>query len=258
MIRETIMEGPSVAEALDAALEEMGVQQDAVAYEVLEEPGRGVFGRKGKNAKVRVWLTEEYLAELESVGEEDEDADGEEEPPEPAPGEAGERARSFEATQPSELSEDEIDQIADEAVAVLNEILACFQLTPEIEEYEGDEGEIILDIVGDDLGILIGRHGRTLEALQTVVSSITNRRIERRFPVVVDVSGYKYRRRLKIEEIAKRAADRAKRQGRPVSLRPMSSFERKVVHVALRNDRRVTTASEGEEPFRCVVIHPEK
>ncbi len=256
MIRETIKEGPSVAEALDAALEEMGVQQDAVAYEVLEEPGRGVFGRKGRDAKVRVWLTQEYVAELESAGESDEDEG--DESFEPTTGEDGGERRGFEATEPSELSEDEIDQIADEAVAVLNEILACFQLAPEIEEYEGDEGEIILDIVGDDLGILIGRHGRTLEALQTVVSSITNRRIERRFPVVVDVSGYKYRRRLKIEEIAKRAADRAKRQGRPVSLRPMSSFERKVVHVALRNDRRVTTASEGEEPFRCVVIHPEK
>ncbi len=245
MIKETIVEGPSVPEALDAALEEMGVQQDAVEYEVLEGGGKGLFG-SAKTAKVRVWLKAGYVApsaDDEDVEEELED-------------EVLVNHSGYDAVSPADLSDEELDSIADEAVTVINSILGPLGIESEIEEYEGDENEIIMDIVGDDLGILIGRHGKTLDALQILVSAITNRRIERRFPIVVDVSGYRYRRRLKLEEIARRAADRVARQGRPVELRPMTSFERKVIHMVLRNDRRITTASQGEEPFRQVVVHP--
>ncbi|MDP3631111.1 MAG: RNA-binding cell elongation regulator Jag/EloR [Actinomycetota bacterium] len=235
MINEIIKEGPSVAEALDFALEEMGVQQDAVQYEVLDEGGRGFFGA-GKPASVRVWLKPGEVARVSAQLAEPADIVLEEEE---AP-----------------LIDEELDKIADEAVGVVNSVLATLGIESEIEEYEGDDNEIILDIVGDDLGVLIGRHGKTLDALQVLVAAMTNRRIGRRFPVVVDVSGYRYRRKVKLEEIARRAADRVVRQGRPVELRPMTSFERKAVHVALRNDRRVTTASEGDEPYRQVVVHP--
>ncbi|MDO8949793.1 MAG: RNA-binding cell elongation regulator Jag/EloR [Actinomycetota bacterium] len=235
MINEIIKEGPSVAEALDFALEEMGVQQDAVQYEVLDEGGRGFFGA-GKPASVRVWLKPGEVARVSAQLAEPADIVLEEEE---AP-----------------LTDEELDKIADEAVGVVNSVLATLGIESEIEEYEGDDNEIILDIVGDDLGVLIGRHGKTLDALQVLVAAMTNRRIGRRFPVVVDVSGYRYRRKVKLEEIARRAADRVVRQGRPVELRPMTSFERKAVHVALRNDRRVTTASEGDEPYRQVVVHP--
>ncbi len=245
MIKETTVEGPSVAEALDAALDEMGVQQDAVEYEVLEDGGRGLFGAT-KPSRVRVWLKAGYeLPTSESDSESLEPDD-----------DSGANRMGYEVVSAADLSDEELDQIADEAVEVINSILRPLGIESEIEEYEGDENEIIMDIVGDDLGILIGRHGKTLDALQVLVSAITNRRIERRFPIVVDVSGYRHRRRMKLEEIARRAADRVARQGRPVELRPMTSFERKVVHMVLRNDRRVTTASQGEEPFRQVVVHP--
>ena len=104
--------------------------------------------------------------------------------------------------------------------------------------------------------MLIGRHGRTLDAFQTLVTAVTNRKIERRYPVLVDVEGYRSRRKVKLEETAKSAADRVRRTGREVRLRPMSSYERKIVHVALRDDGRVTTASEGDDPFRRVVVSP--
>lgn len=246
MIKETTVEGPSVPEALDAALEQMGVQQDAVEYEILEGGSKGIFGST-KPAKVKVWLKAGFVPPNEEVDDLEED-----EPVEDAPA----NRAGYDVVSPADLSDEELDTIADEAVSVINSILKPLGIESEIEEYEGDEGEIIMDIVGDDLGILIGRHGKTLDALQVVVSAITNRRIERRFPVVVDVSGYRHRRRLKLEEIARRAADRVARQGRPVELRPMTSFERKVVHMVLRNDRRITTASQGEEPFRQVVVHP--
>jgi spoIIIJ-associated protein len=248
MIREVTTEGPSVAEAIDAALEEMGVQQDAVEYEVLEEPGRGIFGGSGKRARVKVWVKPEILlgrpAEAaEDVETDDEHAEVAVSPPHNNDGEG-------------ELTDAELDAIADAGVQTIGEILSFVGMEAEIDEFEGDEGEIILDIVGDDFGLLIGRHGRTLDALQVLVAAITNRRTGQRYPLVVDISGYRHRRRVKIEEIAHRAADRAVRQHRPVSLRPMTSFERRVVHVALRDDRRVTTESEGDEPRRMVIIHP--
>jgi len=136
-------------------------------------------------------------------------------------------------------------------------ILGSFGLEdPAVEEYEGDEGEIILDVVGGDLGLLIGRHGKTLDALQTAVGAITTKEMGFRYPVVVDVEGYRHRRRQKVEEIAKRAADRASRQKTAVRLRPMTAYERRIVHVALRDDRRVETGSEGAEPYRQVVVKP--
>jgi len=169
----------------------------------------------------------------------------------------GEVAGSAEETSGlAELTDEELDAIADAGADAIKEILRTLHIEGSIDEYEGDEGEIILDITGDDLAVLIGRHGRTLDALQVIVSTITNRRLDTRYPLVVDVSGYRYRRRVKLEEIARDAANRAVRQSRPVQLRPMSSFERRVIHVALRDDRRVHTESEGMEPRRMVVVHP--
>lgn len=258
MERECIKEAPTVAEAVDEALEELGVQQDAVEYEVLEEPSRKVFGIGGdRGAKVRVWLKDEYVAELENAKQvaldvlDIDETDGssilvEDEVP-----------TELQAKDQDELSDEDLDKVADAAVEALRSILEKFGIEgSSIEEYEGDEGEIILDVVGGDLAVLIGRHGRTLDALQAVVSAITSRKLGFRYPVVVDVEGYRHRRRQKLEDIARRSADRAARQHIPVRLRPMTAYERRVVHVALRDDRRVTTASEGDDPFRMVVITP--
>lgn len=248
MKHEVVTEGPSVEDAIDAALEELGVQQDAVSYEVLDEPGRKMFGLGSeKPARVRVWLKPDFLADLEARQREDE-ATEQEEPAEAIP--------AYVRQEAEHLTDEELDEVADTAVEAIKRILEGFGIEAHIEEYEGEDGEIILDIDGDDLGILIGRHGKTLDAFQTLVAAITNRQLQRRQPVLVDVSGYRYRRKIKLEEIAQRAAERASRQRRPVSLRPMSSYERKVVHMALRNNTRVTTASEGEEPFRQVVVSP--
>lgn len=241
MERELVKEAPSVEEALDAALEEMGVQQDAVEYEVLEEPGKRLFGT-GKPAKVRVWLKSSFLEDLEREEQEEDYV--------PAPPHV--------PSAPVILSDEEFDRVADAAVAVIQRILEAFEIESSIDEYEGDEGEVILDIVGGELGLLIGRHGRTLEALQTLVSAIANKQLGQRYSVMVDIEGYRARRRVKLEEMARQAADRATRQKRSIKLRPMSAHERKVVHVALRNDRRVETASEGEEPFRQVVVTPKR
>jgi spoIIIJ-associated protein len=255
MLKEVSTEAPTVEEAIDAALDELGVQQDAVGFEVLEEPGRKMLGFGAeKPARVRVWIKDEYLHELEETRQAaGEDLDADEEPEfVAAPSAFGGR----DVEELPELTDEELDNVADQAVGVIKPILEAFGITATIDEYEGDEGGIILDIVGGDGASLIGRHGRTLDALQALVSAITNRRLGFRYPVIVDVEGYRQRRREKLEEIARRGADRAARQGVTVKLRPMTAYERRLVHMALRADRRVATHSEGEEPFRQVVILP--
>lgn len=235
MTDEIIKTAPTVEEAVDAALEELGVQADGAEFEVLEQPGRA-----GGQATVRVWVKDGYLEPTDEEGDQEE-------------------VLPVELTitrEVPELTEEELDKIADTAVASIQAVLTAFGIEATIDEYEGDEGEIILDIVGGELGLLIGRHGKTLDALQTLVAAITSRQIGYRFPVVVDVEGYRGRRREKLEDIARRTADRVSRQGRAVKLRPMTSYERRVVHMTLREDRRVVTGSEGEEPFRSVVVSP--
>lgn len=156
-----------------------------------------------------------------------------------------------------EYTEDDLDQIADTVIETLQSILKFFDVGEiTIDEYEGDEGELIFDITGDDVAILIGRHGRTLESLHILVSNITTRKIGYRYPIVIDVEGYRSRQRQKIESIARSSAKRAVSQGKSVSLRPMSPYERRLVHMALQSDNRVETHSEDEGANRHVIITP--
>ncbi len=166
-------------------------------------------------------------------------------------------AEAVEADAGHQYSEEEVDKIADVATEAIQDILKYFNVGEvEIEEYEGDEGELILDITGDDLAVLIGRHGKTLDALQFLISSITTRTVGHRYPIVVDVEGYKGRQRQKLEDIAANAADKAVSQDRSIKLRPMTPYERRIIHVALREDGRVETVSEGEGRARRVVVIP--
>lgn len=164
-----------------------------------------------------------------------------------------------EAVEEDELivTDEMLDNIADTAIAALQDILQYFNVGEvTIDEYEGDEGELILDISGKDMAVLIGRHGKTLDALQFIVSMITVRTIGFRYPVIVDVEGYKNRQRQKLESIAHSSANRAASQHRKVGLRPMTPYERRIIHIALRDDDRVETVSEGEGLSRHVVVVP--
>lgn len=152
------------------------------------------------------------------------------------------------------LTDEETDKVADLAVDYLKKILAFFGETESsIDEYDGDEGELILDVNGGDLAVLIGRHGRTLDALQMVLTSLMSSRIKFYYPIVVDIESYKTRRKKKLETIALFAAERACKQGR-VALAPMNAYERRIVHMTLLGNESVTTHSEGEDPNRRVVV----
>ena len=162
-----------------------------------------------------------------------------------------------EATEGVQVTDEQLDEIADTAIAALKDVLKYFNVGEvTIDEYEGDEGELILDITGDDLAVLIGRHGKTLDALQFLISAITVRKIGYRFPVIIDVESYKNRQRQKLEALARSSANKAASQGRSIKMRPMTPYERRIIHVALRDDDRVNTASEGEGMERHVVVVP--
>ena len=154
-----------------------------------------------------------------------------------------------------DLTDEEVDMIADVAVTYIRELLGFFgEEHISIDEYDGDEGELILDISGGDLAVLIGRHGKTLDALQMVVSSYLSNRLKFHYPIVVDIEGYKSRRREKLSELARSAAARAKKQHGRVAMAPMNAYDRRIVHLALIDDDEVTTHSEGNEPERRVIV----
>lgn len=117
-----------------------------------------------------------------------------------------------------------------------------------------NEDAVTLNLKGDDLGILIGKHGQTLDALQYLTNLVANREGRERIRFIVDVEDYRKRRADTLQQLALRLADRVKRSGDRVVLEPMTPHERKIIHMSLQEDLRIETYSEGEEPFRRVVI----
>lgn len=139
------------------------------------------------------------------------------------------------------------------AIDFLSNIFKKFELDVEIRTIDGEEF-ITLDLVGKDLGILIGRRGETLDALQYLTNLTVSRHFEERNKFILDVEGYRAKREETLERLAKKLADRVKESGKNMSLEPMSPYERRIIHTVLQSDEQVRTFSEGEEPYRKVVI----
>lgn len=151
--------------------------------------------------------------------------------------------------------EDHFDEEEDPIADLLFDILDLMGIEAEIEFEERDD-HIRYHIEGPELGVLIGRHGQTLEALQFLVGVINARRSLADYRVVIDVEGYRERREKQLRELAKRSALKANREGRKIVLTPMPPGDRRVIHLTLAGNDTVKTYSEGDEPERCVVISP--
>ena len=137
----------------------------------------------------------------------------------------------------------------------LNEVFAAMNLTVVINvKYDEAEKSMDIDLSGDEMGVLIGKRGQTLDSLQYLVSLVVNKESEDYIRVKVDTENYRQRRKETLENLAKNIAYKVKRTKRSVSLEPMNPYERRIIHSALQNDKYVTTHSEGEEPFRRVVV----
>lgn len=157
----------------------------------------------------------------------------------------------------TEVSDEELDKIADTSIETVREIAQFFELGEiEVSEFEGDEGELILDLDGEDLSVLIGRHGATIQSFQQMVSLITSIKLGYKYPVTIDVHGYKSRQKNKLEDLAYKMANKALNQNRKVNLRPMSPYDRRIIHMVLSDEQDVETYSVGEGKDRHVVIKP--
>ncbi len=149
----------------------------------------------------------------------------------------------------------DVDEIAAD---FLNKVFDAMDLTVKLDvkvEEEDKEQTISIDIVGDDMGVLIGKRGQTLDSLQYLTSLIVNKESDDKFSRVrLDTENYRERRQQTLENLAKNIAKKVKRIKKPVALEPMNPYERRIIHSALQNDKYCTTRSEGEEPYRHVVV----
>lgn len=143
------------------------------------------------------------------------------------------------------------------ATNLLKNILRAMQLQVGIEVHEKDH-EVQINLEGNDLGILIGRRGETLDSLQYLINLSVNKGQEIRKKIVIDIEGYRRRREETLQKLALKLADKAKQRGRNVVLEPMSSQERRIIHTVLQGRDDIYTFSEGEEPCRKIIIAPKK
>ncbi len=230
----TEVQAPTVEEAIARGLEELNVDRDEVEVEVLREGSRGVLGLGAKEALVRLTLIPE-----------DEEPEPEEE----------------ERKTKEEYSQERLEQVAQAALEELLDrmrVKAQVIIRRDVDSAQEDAPPVVLDVLGDDLGVLIGRRGETLAALQYITRLIVSREMQRWVNLVVDVERYKVRRAQTLRQLAVRMAEQVAFSHQPVALEPMPPHERRIVHIALRDHPIVTTQSVGQGDARKVTIIPRR
>ncbi len=210
----------TVEEALQRALKQLGVSQEEVEVTVLSEGRQGIFGLGAEEAKIRV------------------------EPLVPLPEKEGGTV--------------EVAKGVLETLLAMMGVAASVVPQATVDEKEGAIAPIAFDIEGDDLGILIGRHGETLSCLQHIARLIVAQQMKAWVTITIDVEGYKQRRYQALQALAWRMAEQVKARGMPVTLRPMPAYERRIIHLALADHPDAATQSIGEGEARKVVIQPKR
>ena len=158
-------------------------------------------------------------------------------------------------SKPARIRARKVMETAERAEKFLMDVLEAMDLKATVSMEENKEERTLdIDLAGDDMGVLIGKRGQTLDSLQYLVSLVVNKGEDDYIRVKVDTENYRQRRKDTLENLAKNIASKVRRTGKPVTLEPMNPYERRVSHSALQNDRYVETHSEGEEPFRKVVV----
>jgi len=231
----------SVDEAIDIALDELGLKRQQVHIEILTAGKPGLFGIGGEQARVRVTALEEGTARPISEPEYE--------------------AEEVSNVEIKDVEAPEVDLAAD----YLTQLLSFMEIDAEIEvrppETPGDglgRASAVLDVSGDDLGLLIGRRGSTLASLQYMVNLMVSRGMGSRVLTSVDVEHYRRRREDSLRGLAFRMASRVRQTGRSITLEPMPAGERRIIHLVLSEDSGVTTGSVGEGDDRKVVIYPQR
>jgi spoIIIJ-associated protein len=217
-------EGKTVEEAINKACEELKVSREDLEIEVLTNASSGFLGLGAKNAQIRATVKEAAPAAGEGTG---------------LPTDASSQAA------------------AETAKKTLQDILKLLGMEAGVQLTEEPE-RIVLNIAGDGSGLLIGRKGQTLDALEYLINKIVHKGAEDKKRIVVDTENYRSRREESLVQLAQRLGDKAKRLGRPVTISPMSAHDRRIIHLALEEDKTLRTRSTGTGLYRKIVISPEK
>lgn len=241
-------------EAKESAAAEFGVSVDEIEFDILEQPRKGLFGMKG-NARVMASYEAPAAEEAPAAAQTEESAPAEE----PAPASFEDENES--AAVPAELPADfDIEKSAKVQAAkkYLTDVLHALGLENfQINAIRRD-GNIVLDITGDKLGVVIGRRGETLDSLQYLTILASNRTEESYCRISIDCNGYRDKRRETLESLAKRTSAKVIKQGRKIALEPMNPYERRIIHSCVAEIEGVSSHSTGVEPYRKVVIYADK
>jgi spoIIIJ-associated protein len=253
---------PTVEEAVERGLAELGLAQDDVNVEILDPGSKGLFGLGSRQARVRMTVKDiDHVGEtllIDMTAEQGSSIPEVEEPEDVEPAKDVSRVVAKSAVS-LELSEKEILEISK---TVVQELLANMkvraQVTAHVAEPEDERSRTPywVDVHGSDLSILIGPRAETLNALQQIAGLIVSKEVGHVVSLVVDVEGFRARRTQQLRQLARRMADQAIKTGRRQVLEPMSASERRIIHIELRDDPAVSTESIGDEPRRKVTIVP--
>ncbi len=242
---------PTVDEAVAKGLTDLGLSEEAVEIEVLDEGNRGIFGLGSRQARIRLTIksgSRAKQARSDHITTEPQAQSAETKPASP-----------IESTVTSNEEEDYVLTIArDTVIELLEKMKVKAEVTAEYGQVDDARNRIPIhvNVNGNDLSILIGRRAETLNALQYITALIVSKEIGRSIPLIVDVQGYRARRESQLRQLARRMAEQAIKTGRRQVLEPMPANERRIIHIELRDNSQVTTESIDEEPRRKVTIIP--
>lgn len=282
---EITVSAKTLDDAITEALVQLGVTSDRLEYDVIEKGSPGFLGIGMKQAVIRAWRKEEPQEEsVDEIAEElikeavptdiTLDTKEEKEPKKPKkenkePKKAAQKsgkkeikkeqkkeAKPEEKTEPrheTELAKVE-DATIKECETFLQNVLQAMHMEVELCSKVDEEGALSIEMKGDNMGILIGKRGQTLDSLQYLTNRVANKMQAGYVRVKLDTEDYRERRKETLENLARNIAHKVKRTRKPVTLEPMNPYERRIIHSALQGNKNVTTHSEGEEPYRRVVV----
>ncbi|MCR4648906.1 MAG: protein jag [Lachnospiraceae bacterium] len=268
----------TVQDAITDACTHFIVTSSSLEYEVIDEGSAGFLGIGSKPAKIKARIKSEEIEEAKSVFKEEpkkeekkevkkenkevnkenkkenKDVKKEVKKEEKASAKSENKEAKKEEPKKREINVN-AEEVEKKASDFLSDVLKKMEIENEIKaKYDASENCLNIEIAGEDMGVLIGKRGQTLDSLQYLVSLVVNKGTKEYIRVKVDTENYRERRNKTLENLAKNMAFKVKRTRRSVTLEPMNPYERRVIHSALQNDNYVTTHSEGEEPYRKVVI----
>ena len=263
----------TVDDAITKACIELQASSDKLEIQVISEGSSGFLGFGSKPAVIRAAVKEEpkekeseepvEKAEAKAPAKKEKKPETRREPvkkeaPEKKP-EPKKPAEPAEEKEPVVRTDEEIASMKENAKKFLSGVFAAMELPVEIKmEYQAETDSLAIDFYGEDMGILIGKRGQTLDSLQYLTSLVVNKEQKNYIRVKLDTENYRKRRKETLENLARNIAYKVKKTRRPVSLEPMNPYERRIIHSALQGNKFVETYSEGSEPYRHVVVAPKR